>query len=54
MTAFSGDSGMQGGWRWLHAVLLGVILPHEGNTAILVGDLTIVSLIAMSQGAEFI
>lgn len=54
MTAFSGGFGVQSGRRWLHAVLLGVVLPHEGNTAMLAGDLTTVGLIAMSQGAEFI
>ena len=54
MTAFSRGFGVQGGWRWLHAALLGVVLRHELNTAMLAGDLTTVGLIAMSQGAEFI
>lgn len=54
MTAFSEGFGVQGGWRWLHAALLGVVFPYEGNIAMLTGDLTTVGLIAMSQGAEFI
>lgn len=46
MTAFFGGFRMQGGWRWLHAALLGVVLRLEGNTVMLVGVLTTVGLIS--------
>lgn len=52
MAALSEGFGVQCGWTWLYAALLGILSPYEGNSAMLAGYLTKRGLIALSQGTE--